>query len=153
VTTPEFESILHSSGYKLTIQRRALLENIQKKKEHHLCPEEIFVEVGKTCPGIGLATIYRNLQLFEKLDLIQHVSLGDGYTRYQVVDSPRRHRHHHLICEVCGEVVDVKKDMLKPIEEELSRETGFTIRDHKVQFYGVCHKCAQKNIRQKQEEK
>ena len=147
VNTIEFGSLLHSSGYKLTAQRQALLEIIQDKKEQHLCTEEIFDEVRKTYPGIGLATVYRNLQLFEKLGLVHHILLEDGCMRFQVIDSRERHRHHHLVCQLCGQVIDVEEDMLEVIEKKLLSEMGFTVKDHKVQFFGICKKCAEKEIK------
>ena len=151
--TIEFESILHSFGCKLTEQRQAILEIIEDKKERHLCIEEIFDEVRKTYPGIGLATVYRNLQLFEKLGLVHHILLDDGCMRFQVIDPMEKHRHHHLVCEICGDVIDVEEDMLEIIEKKLLSEIGFTVKDHEVQFWGICKKCAEKEISKNLEER
>ena len=144
VNTIEFEKILHTYGYKLTAQRQAILEIIRDEKKRHLCTEEIYDEVKKAYPGIGLATVYRTLQLFEKLGLVHHILLDDGCMRFQIIDSKEKHQHHHLVCEICGEVIDVEEDMLGTSEEKLLMEQGFTVKDHKVQFFGICKKCADK---------
>ncbi len=147
----EFGSTLQTNGYKLTIQRRAVLEIIFNNKEKHLSTEEIFYEVRKTHPGIGLATIYRTLQVFEKIGLVWHLALDDGYLRYQMADPEEKHEHHHLVCEICGEVIDVKDDLLETLEEKVQSENGFTVNNHRVQLYGICKKCAEKQAREKED--
>lgn len=142
INTIEFEKILHTCGYKLTAQRQTILDIIRDEKKRHLCTEEIYEEVKKAYPGIGLATVYRTLQLFEKLGLVHHILLDDGCMRFQIMDSKEKHQHHHLVCEICGEVIDVEEDMLESLEEKLLMEKGFTVKDHKVQFFGICKKCA-----------
>ena len=152
MNTIDFESMLHSCGYKLTAQRQAILEIIQDEKDKHLCTEEIYDEVKKAYPRIGLATVYRNLQLFEKLGLVHHIMLDDGCMRFQILDSQEKHQHHHLVCEVCGDVIDVEEDMLELFEKKLLSEMGFTVKDHRVQFFGICKKCASKKINDHLEE-
>lgn len=138
----DFEKMLHTCGYKLTAQRQAILNIIREEKKRHLCTEEIYDEVKKDYPGIGLATVYRTLQLFEKLGFVHHILLDDGCMRFQIMDAKEKHQHHHLVCEICGEVIDVEEDMLGTLEEKLLMEKGFTVKDHKVQLFGICKKCA-----------
>ncbi|WMI80064.1 Fur family transcriptional regulator [Anaerotignum sp. MB30-C6] len=140
--TKDFEKILHSYGYKLTAQRQAILDMIYDEKNRHLCTEEIYDEVKKNHPRIGLATVYRTLQLLDTLGLVHHILLEDNCMRFQVKDSKEKHQHHHLVCENCGDVLDVEKDMLGNLEEKLFMEKGFTVKDHNVQFFGICKKCA-----------
>lgn len=145
VKTDNLESMLHSRGYKLTFQRQAIFKIIQGEKERHLCSEEIFDKVKKEYPKIGLATVYRTLQLFEKLGLVHHILLDDGCMRFQLINS--QEKHHHLICEICSEVIDVDKDLLQVFEQKLLSELGFTVTDQKVQFFGKCKKCTDKEKR------
>ncbi len=142
IDTIDFEKMLHTCGYKMTVQRQAILDIIREEKKRHLCTEEIYDEVKKAYPGIGLATVYRTLQLFEKLGIVHHILLDDGCMRFQIMDSKEKHQHHHLVCDICGEVIDVEEDMLGTLEEKLLTEKGFTVKDHKVQFFGICKKCA-----------
>lgn len=145
----EFEKILHGCGYKMTGQRQAILKIVREEKDRHLCTEEIFEEVKKKYPTIGLATIYRSLRLFEKLGLVRHVLFDDGCMRFQIIDSQEKHQHHHLVCEICGAVIDVDEDMLGSVEEKLLSEKGFAVKDHRVQFFGICKNCAEKKSDEK----
>jgi len=145
----EFEKILHGYGYKMTGQRQAILRIVREEKNRHLCTEEIFGEVKKKYPSIGLATIYRSLRLFEKLGIVRHVLFDDGCMRFQIIDSQEKHQHHHLVCEMCGAVIDVNEDLLGSVEEKLQTEMGFAVKDHKVQFFGICKNCAARKIDKK----
>ena len=136
----EFRSTLQTGGYKLTKQRQAVLEVISKNREKHLSTEEICGEVKKKYPNIGLATVYRTVQLFKKIGLVHHILL-DGCMKYQMADPEEKHEHHHLICEICGEVIDVQEDMLELLEKNFFLEKGFTVTNHRLKVFGICKNC------------
>ena len=98
---------LKQKGYKLTPQRRSILDIIIEKEGMHLTVEEIYDEVKKVCPEIGLATVYRTVLLFEELNVIYKLDLNDGCSRYELVHSEEEHRHHHLVCNECKAVFDI----------------------------------------------
>ena len=126
-------------GYKLTTQRRAVLDVIIENQEKHLSPEEIYDIVKIRYPEIGIATVYRTLQLLEKLNIIYRLNFDDGYNRYELnLDSEN---HHHLICLKCGDIMEVKLDLLENLENEIEDENGFKIVDHNVKFFGYCIDC------------
>ena len=89
---------LKQKGYKLTPQRRGIVDVIIEKEGEHLTAEEIYDEVKKICPDIGLATVYRTVLLLEEIGVIFKLGLNDGCTRYELVHSEEPHRHHHLVC-------------------------------------------------------
>jgi Fur family ferric uptake transcriptional regulator len=93
---------LKEKGYKLTPQRRAVLDAIMVNEGKHLTTEEIFDVVKKGCPEIGLATVYRTLQMLEDVNLICKMNLDDSRNRYELVHDEEDHHHHHLICRKCG---------------------------------------------------
>lgn len=126
-------------GYKLTTQRRAVLDVIIENHEKHLNPEEIYDSVKMKYPEIGIATVYRTLQLLEKLNIIYRLNFDDGYNRYELNKSSEN--HHHLICLECGKVTEVKLDLLEKLENEIEGENGFKIVDHNVKFFGYCADC------------
>lgn len=128
-------------GYKLTPQRRAVLDVIIDKEGKHLSSEEIYEFVKKNCPEIGLATVYRTLQLLEELNYISRLNLDDGKNRYEIVHSQEDHYHHHLICKKCGEVIEVEGDFLGYIEKEIEKKYDFKINNHVLKFFGLCNKC------------
>ncbi|WMM23263.1 Fur family transcriptional regulator [Tissierella sp. MB52-C2] len=137
---------LQNQGYKLTTQRRAILNSIIDNSEQHLSPEEVYNIVKKEYPDLGIATVYRTLQLFEKLDIVCKLNFDDGCSRYELSTGPEGHHHHHLICLNCGKVIEVKLDLLEALEEEIEKEGQFTIVDHNVKFYGYCSECKDKSL-------
>lgn len=136
---------LKKRGFKLTPQRRAVVDTIIANEGKHLTAEEIFDEVKKNCPEIGLATVYRTIQLFEQIGIVSKLQLNDGCSRYEIVHSDETHKHHHLICNICNEVIEVEDDLLDELEDRIRDKYHFTILDHSVKFYGICEKCNEKN--------
>lgn len=74
---------LKKKGYKLTPQRRAIVDVIIEKEGEHLTAEEIYDEVKKVCPDIGLATVYRTVLLLEEVGVVFKLDLNDGCSRYK----------------------------------------------------------------------
>lgn len=132
---------LKEKGFKLTPQRRATLEVIINNQGKHLSTEEIYDLVKVDCPEIGLATVYRTLQLLDEISVISKMSLDDGCSRYELNNHEDDHQHHHLICQKCGDIIEVEIDLLEHLEEEIEKVYNFKIQDHKVKFFGECSKC------------
>jgi Fur family ferric uptake transcriptional regulator len=130
--------IIRQRGYKLTPQRRAVLKTIMESR-NHLTPEAIYRRVKEEYPGIGLTTVYRTLNILSDLRLICEVHTA-GSCRSYLVRRPLEH-HHHLICSKCNKVVDFTDCDLTDIERKLSEGTGFKIKDHLLEFVGVCPDC------------
>lgn len=104
---------LQNEGYKLTTQRRAILKAIIDNNDDHLSVEDIYNIVRKEYPELGIATVYRTLQLFEKLNIVYKVNFDDGCSRYELTSDS--HHHHHLICMKCGKVMEVKLEDRKSV--------------------------------------
>ncbi|MDD6795828.1 MAG: Fur family transcriptional regulator [Clostridiaceae bacterium] len=132
---------LKKKGCKLTPQRRAIVDTIVDNEGKHLTAEEIYDEVKKDCPDIGLATVYRTIIILEEIGVVSKLQLNDGCSRYEIVHSDERHKHHHLICQKCNAVIEVEEDLLDELEEKIENEYGFKILDHSVKFYGLCSDC------------
>ncbi len=137
----ELKENLKEKGYKLTPQRRAILDIIIDKEGQHLTAEEIYDEVKKICPDIGLATVYRTVLLLEEVNVIYKLDLNDGCSRYELVHSDEEHRHHHLVCNKCKKVFEVQDDLLEELEERIEKTYKFKILDHSVKFFGICSEC------------
>lgn len=135
---------LKEKGYKLTPQRRAIVDNIIKNEGSHLTTEELYDLVKKECPEIGLATVYRTVQLLEDLGVVSKLDLNDGCYRYELVHEDENHHHHHLICSDCGKVIEVQGDLLEVLEHEIESKYDFKIKNHSVKFYGICNECKTK---------
>lgn len=133
---------LKEKGYKLTPQRRAIVDTIISNEGSHLTVEEIYDQVKKDCPEIGLATVYRTIVLLEELGIICKLDLNDGCSRYELVHEDETHRHHHLICTKCGKVIEVEGDLLESLESDIENKYKFKIEDHSVKFFGICEECS-----------
>lgn len=137
----KYKNILQKKGYKLTNQRKDILKVIVENHDDHLSCEDVFNIVSKENPDLGIATVYRTLQLFEKLNIVYKINFDDGLSRYELNSGAENHQHHHLICLECGKVIEVKMDLLESLENEIEREGNFKIVDHNVKFYGYCNNC------------
>ncbi len=140
----EFELLgqkLKEKGYKLTPQRRAILGVILESEGEHLSAEEIYDSVRHKCPDIGLATIYRNMQMFEEAGIVYKHNFDEIRSRYELNHHNEFHRHHHLICIGCNKVIEVEEDLLDQLESEIEEKYNFEINNHNVTFFGYCEKC------------
>lgn len=135
------KQVLKDNGYKFTNQRSEIYNVFLNNESDHLSSEEVYDIVSKEDPEIGIATVYRTLQLFEELDILYKISFDDGVARYEIKNNDSTHRHHHLICLDCGRVIEVKLDLLDSLESEIEKEEDFKIVDHNLKFYGYCNNC------------
>lgn len=136
---------LKEKGYKLTPQRRAIVDIIVRNEGSHLTTEELYDLVKKDCPEIGLATVYRTVQLLEEIGVICKLSLDDGCSRYELIHEDENHQHHHLICTNCGDVLEVEGDLLDILEHKIEKQYNFKIKNHSVKFFGICNMCFEQN--------
>lgn len=149
----DFKKILKEKGLKVTRQRLVVLEVLAENQEQHLTAEEIYDRVKVENPDIGLATVYRTVQLLLELELIDRINLDDGYVRYEIADMEKseHHRHHHLICLRCGGITAFQNDMLEALETGVKAALGFQVTDHEVKLYGFCKDCLEKDQNENQE--
>lgn len=137
----KIEQTMRKRGFKITPQRRSILNAIARSHEH-LTPSAIYKLVKKDNPGIGLVTIYRTLEVLTGLGLICEMHAG-GNCRSYLMRRPSEH-HHHIICSDCGTVVDFIDCDLTDMETRITRETNFKINGHLLEFIGQCRKCREK---------
>lgn len=142
----DFKEKLKEKGCKLTMQRRSVLDVLLEHSNDHLSTEEIYDKVKGKFPEIGLATVYRTVQLFEEMGIVDRLNFDDGCSRFELASEDTVHHHHHLICEQCNKVYEVENDLLDDIEKEIESKYNFKIHDHNVMFYGICKDCEEKKI-------
>lgn len=131
---------LQEKAYKITPQRQLILKALLDHAEKHLSAEEIHLIVRGRDPEIGLATVYRTLELLASLDILHKIDFGDGCARYELAEQ-QTHNHHHLICVNCGKVIEFNDDLLESLETWIEKKTHFRITDHQLKFYGYCKEC------------
>ncbi|MFV0364213.1 MAG: Fur family transcriptional regulator [Suipraeoptans sp.] len=149
ISQETFKAMLKEKNLKITNQRLLVLEALAENKDKHLTAEDIYEIVRKEHQDIGLATIYRTVQLLQDMNLVDSISLDDGFVRYEISEMNKgkagHHHHHHLICEKCGNVIPFNDDRLDSLEGLIERETGFHVLNHELKLYGICKECRNEN--------
>ncbi|MFC1808953.1 Fur family transcriptional regulator [Candidatus Omnitrophota bacterium] len=137
----------NQGGFRMTMPRQAIFD-VLKTAKTHLSSEEVYLEVHKTYPRIGLTTVYRTLELMDRMGLVYKCIFGDGRARYELSEvGGNTEHHHHLVCTSCGKIVNYtdfsKKEIatICGLEDELAEKHNFDISHHFVQFYGTCNQC------------
>ena len=138
-TEKNMENLLRQHGYKITSARRKILAAITRVHEH-MTPAEIYARIRRDDPNIGLVTVYRTLEILTELGLICEMHVG-GNCRSYLMRRPAEH-HHHLVCSECGTVIDFTDCDLSGLESRLSKDKGFEIEGHILEFIGRCRGCS-----------
>lgn len=144
-----FKQMLKEKNLKVTSQRLLVLELMAERPGEHLTAEDIYAIARQKNPEIGLATIYRTLQVLVDLQIIDKINFDDGFARYELGHMPgeimgTHHHHHHAICNGCGTVFSFEEDLLETLEQSLLERLGFTVTDHEVKLFGYCRSCREK---------
>ena len=130
---------LRARGLRLTAQRQRVLAAVTALE--HATPESIGARLREEAGSGGAApdtsTVYRNLELLERLGLVWHTHLGKGAPIYHVAEHP----HLHVVCSSCGEVSSVDPGILDNAAERLATELGFTVDVGHVALTGTCRAC------------
>lgn len=131
---------LRNNSYKLTPQRQTILRTFLDNADRHLSAEDVYSLVKHEYPDMGLATVYRTLDLLAELGILQKNDFGDGRSRYEFTRKDV-HNHHHLICMNCGAVSEFDDDLLESLEAVIFKRIQFKVVDHDLKFFGYCQKC------------
>jgi Fur family transcriptional regulator, ferric uptake regulator len=132
---------LEEKGYRLTPQRAIILETLLNQPNRHLSADDLYTMVKEKHPELGIATVYRTLELFRELGVVNQMDFAEGLSRYEY--SNWEH-HHHLVCLKCGEIQEFSSDKLEAIENELAKEHHFEVVGHHMKLYGYCQECRPK---------
>ncbi|WP_100010736.1 Fur family transcriptional regulator [Lentibacillus sediminis] len=138
---------LHAQSYKLTPQREAIVRVLLEREEDHLSAEEVYLLVKEIAPEIGLATVYRTLDLLSELKIVDKINFGDGVSSYDLRKEGAKHFHHHLVCTECGSVEEIVDDLLEDVEKIVQNDWGFQVKDHRLTFHGVCRVCQEITVK------
>jgi len=129
---------LREAGYRNTPARRAVLEALIDGPSHMTAPD-VVAAVDESSPSVGRASVYRTLELLTRLGLVQASTLGGTETTYML--APSGH-HHHAICLECRATLEIDECVVGELEGLLCQRTGFEIRGHLLEIYGLCPRCA-----------
>lgn len=127
---------LKENKLKLTPQRRVILDAIHDAHAH-LTAEEIIDYVQTRLPGVNRSTIYRTLELLERLGCVFRSEVSGRFIYHHAEEG----HHHHLVCRSCGRMVDCDENAFSPVEEVLEERHGFQADFKHMVVSGLCRAC------------
>ncbi len=126
---------LKQQRFRLTKPRKEIIKVLA---HYPLTAQEVHDSLRKKKIKIDLASVYRTLELFDKMQIIHWTELGGGKKRYELIDDSNH--HHHVVCSSCGAIEDVAFPE-DAIVKELKNKTKFKIDHHHLEFFGLCPNC------------
>ena len=137
VQNKDIVAYLSQRGYRITPQRLMILNAINGARGH-ISAEEIYESICQNYPGLNISTVYRTLELLKEIGLVTETDMGDGRVRFH---SAGHEHHHHLVCSVCGRVIDLDEEMLIPLTTTLKEKYGFCADLQHMAIFGRCKGC------------
>ncbi len=128
---------LSEQGYRLTPQRIMILSAIENS-DQHISADEIYTQIIAKYPNVNISTVYRTLELLERLGLVTKTDLGEGRVRYHPAE---KGHHHHLVCRECGAIVDLDESLMAPLKSTLLQEYEFIADLRHLAILGRCVNC------------
>lgn len=141
VTTPEhgprdphrIENLCADKGLKMTEQRR-VIARVLSESDDHPDVEMLYQRATEVDSRISIATVYRTVRLFEESGILTRHDFGDGRARYEEVSEDH---HDHLINIETGEVIEFQNEAIEKLQEEVAKQLGYKLVDHRLELYGV----------------
>jgi Fur family transcriptional regulator, peroxide stress response regulator len=118
-----------------TKQRQAILEAVERSHDHPTAAQ-VYERVRRVLPGVGFATVYRNLGALAVEGMIREIRVGD-VTQYD----RRTDRHDHAVCSRCGKLVDVMVPLPAQAVQAVMEQSGFQVAGYHTELFGVCSEC------------
>lgn len=127
---------------RMTKQRKVILDILRNTKSHPTA-DWVYEKVKQKIPNISLGTVYRNLNILNDMGEIMELKYGSGYSRFD--GNPEN--HYHFVCEDCGRVFDLDKQVNKEMEKRIEEKTGYSVKYHRLEFYGICSECKEEQVK------
>lgn len=127
---------MHEHGYRVTPQRRLILDAICAGGQSTL--EEIQARVQASDPSVNLSTIYRTLDFLCELHLVVAAEVNAGHAVYEIAGLEP---HHHLVCRRCGRMVQINNNEVSAFFARLEEQHGYHIEMDHLTLLGLCAEC------------
>jgi Fur family transcriptional regulator, ferric uptake regulator len=129
------------------IQDRGLKQSRQRERiaqtffamGGHVTVDQLVARVRLEDPRVSVATVYRTMKLLSECGLAVARQFGDGQARYEA--GAGREHHDHLICTVCGDILEFANARIESLQELVARRHGFEVESHRLELYGRCARC------------
>lgn len=132
----QLRDTLHRRGMRMTPQRQLVLDALLELE--HATPEQVHQRVQTRTPTVNITTIYRTLELLERLGLVRHTHLGHGAPNYSV----HEHGHVHLVCHNCGTLIEAPCELMEDLAGTLRARFGFELDASHLALSGFCRNCS-----------
>ena len=129
---------LKDAGLKITLPRIKILQILESSEIRHVSAEDVYKMLLKGGEEIGLATVYRVLNQFERAGLVARHHFEGGHSVFELM--PESH-HDHIVCVKCGRVEEFADDEIEFRQKAVAKELGFELTDHNLNMYGLCPDC------------
>lgn len=126
-----------AAGGKRSRSRAVVIDRFFRGRDH-VTVEQLTRTVRKTAPGIGSVTVYRALKLLARMGYAKELDFGDGVRRYE---SSLTSHHDHLVCTVCGKVIEFENPEIERLQDLVTRGHGFQPSAHRLEIFGRCRGC------------
>jgi Fur family ferric uptake transcriptional regulator len=134
------ESSLREHGHKASAPRSAVLESIGRQS-CVVTAQDIADELKRRKKKVGIATVYRTLEVLEELKLVQRLDLGSESARYEPAMPDGSHHHHHFVCRDCGDAIPFEDADLERAIDALGKRLDASVDEHDVILKGRCPDC------------
>ena len=129
-------------GHPLTSQRRLLLELI-RQADGHVDAKELYRRASSKDESISPATVYRSLNLFKQLGLVDERRLGQVRCYYEIKQTPE---HQHLVCRGCGKIIEFESPLIRKLVDRVQRNHRFNVTKAELYLEGYCEQCKEKTV-------
>lgn len=129
---------LDEAGVRVTEPRRTIARLVADQVGHFTA-NDLVRAARRRQLEVGRATVFRALDLFTELNLVERLDLPDGGHAYVACDAAH---HHHVVCSSCGRSVDASDTGIAEVVAKIAERTGFTIASHRLELFGLCPACA-----------
>jgi Fur family ferric uptake transcriptional regulator len=126
---------IRKAGLKVTLPRVKILELLESSDQRHVSAEDVYKMLLDRGEEIGLATVYRVLTQFETAGLVTRHNFEGGHAVFEL---DRGEHHDHIVCIVCGKVVEFMDNTIEERQRQVAEQHGFEMADHSLIIYGRC---------------
>ena len=129
--------VIKKGPYKRSKQRERILELLRSTGSHPTA-DWIYQQMKREFADLSMGTVYRNLNILIEQGLIKKIDFGSTFDRFDANIGP----HYHFVCERCGSISDLALPIDAGLNERVNQNTPFRASRHRIEFYGVCDRCA-----------
>ncbi len=133
----KFREMLRAAGCRVTAQRMLLLKLLHDC-EGHLGADDLYHLARTREPRLSLSTVYRTLNRLKRTGLVCELHLDDEHHHYELAD---KGNHHHLICQGCGKIIEIKCFLIDEILSHIEEDHDFEVTNTQMEFLGYCADC------------